>query len=254
LAAANLALWLWAWTVFQPSTVLLGSALIAYTLGLRHAVDADHIAAIDNVTRKLMQDGRRPYSVGLWFSLGHSTIVVLGALAIARAARALGGHWFAALGTVISALFLFAIGFVNLAIWNSIRHGQAATPGEPTGLLARLYRPVFGMIRTGWNMYPLGVLFGLGFDTATEVGVIAIAAAQATHGLSLRATLLFPALFAAGMALVDSTDCVLMVGAYGWAFGNPKRRRTYNLAITGASVIAALLVGGWEAATLLAHY
>ena len=269
----NLGAWLWAGIALHHYPVLLGTAVLAYSFGLRHAVDADHIAAIDNVTRKLMQEGKRPVSVGLMFSLGHSTIVVLGKAAIAGAAlalqhrldaiRSIGGI----VGTLVSAFFLFAIALVNLIILRSIfRAFVRVRRGEPyveedfdlllgnRGFLARIFRPVFGMITSSWHMYPLGVLFGLGFDTATEIGLLGISAAEASRGLSLWSILVFPVLFAAGMSLVDSTDNILMLGAYGWAFVKPIRKLYYNMTITCVSVIVALVVGGIEALGLLAGH
>ena len=237
LLAFNAAAWLWAFVAFRHYPLLLGTAFLAYSFGLRHAVDADHIAAIDNVTRKLMQEGKRPVAVGLMFSLGHSTIVVLGSLAIAATALALQHHIESLrqvgglLGTLVSTLFLFAIAAINLIILRSIyRTFRSVRRGEPyvdedfdlllgsRGLLARLFRPLFRIIRRSWHMYPLGVLFGLGFDTATEIGLLGIAAAEASKGLSLWSILVFPTLFAAGMSLIDTTDNILMLGAYGWAF------------------------------------
>jgi high-affinity nickel-transport protein len=271
LVVFNLGAWLWAGVAFHHYPVLLGTALLAYSFGLRHAVDADHIAAIDNVTRKLMQDGKRPVAVGFMFSLGHSTVVVLGAAAIAGATlvlqhrldsfRNIGG----VIGTLVSAFFLFAIAIVNLIVLRSIYAAFVKVRrGEPyvdedfdlllgnRGFLSRLFRPMFKMISRSWHMYPLGFLFGLGFDTATEIGLLGISAAEASKGLSFWAILVFPILFAAGMSLVDTTDNMLMLGAYGWAFVKPIRKLYYNMTITGISVIVAFLVGGIEALGLLA--
>ncbi|MDR3536676.1 MAG: HoxN/HupN/NixA family nickel/cobalt transporter [Acetobacteraceae bacterium] len=268
LVAANAGAWMWAWTLFADRPALLGTALLAWVFGLRHAVDADHIAAIDNVVRKLMQEGRRPIGAGLFFSLGHSTIVFLACLGVAVTASALDldriklvGE---TIGTAVSATFLLVIALANLAIlrgvWRSFRHvrrGGALSPDGAElaggGLLARLFRPLFGVVRRSWQMYPLGFLFGLGFDTATEVGLLAIAATEAAQGLGHWQILVFPALFTAGMALVDTADSVLMVEAYGWAFVHPLRKLWYNLTITAASVAVALLIGGIEALGLLAE-
>ncbi len=267
----NAAAWLWAIIAFHRFPLLLGTALLAYSLGLRHAVDADHIAAIDNVTRKLMQEGKRPVGVGLMFSLGHSTIVVLGSAAIAAtalalqhrvdAARAIGG----VIGTLVSSLFLFAIAIVNIIVLRAIyRAFVRVRNGAPyvdedfdilladRGFLARLFRPMFAMIRRSWHMYPLGALFGLGFDTATEIGLLGISAAEASKGLPIWSILAFPLLFAAGMSLIDTTDNILMLGAYGWAFVKPVRKLYYNMTITFVSVLVALVVGGIEALGLLA--
>ena len=267
----NAAAWLWAIVAFRHFPLLLGTALLAYSFGLRHAVDADHIAAIDNVTRKLMQEGKRPVSVGFLFSLGHSTVVVVGSAAIAATALALQHHMDGAravggvVGTLVSALFLFGIAAVNLAVMVSIyRAFERVRNGAPyvdedfdmllasRGFLARLFRPMFAMIRRSWHMYPLGVLFGLGFDTATEIGLLGISAAEASKGLPLVSIMVFPALFAAGMSLIDTTDNILMLGAYGWAFVKPVRKLYYNLTITFVSVVVALVVGGIEALGLLA--
>jgi len=232
LLAFNVAAWCWAFAAFHRFPVLLGTAFLAYSFGLRHAVDADHIAAIDNVTRKLMQQGKRPVAVGLMFSLGHSTIVVVGSIAIAATALALQSFM-------------------------RVRRGESYFEEDfdlllgNRGFLSRLFRPVFNLIRSSWHMYPLGILFGLGFDTATEIGLLGISAAEASKGLSLSSILVFPILFAAGMSLIDSTDNVLMLGAYGWAFVKPIRKLYYNITITSVSVVVALAVGGIEALGLL---
>ncbi|HWB32209.1 MAG TPA: HoxN/HupN/NixA family nickel/cobalt transporter [Acidobacteriaceae bacterium] len=272
LAAANLAVWGWAAVAFHEHGTLLGTALLAYCLGLRHAVDADHIAAIDNVTRKLMQQGKRPVGVGLMFSLGHSTVVVAGSMAMAGAAlglehrletvRAIG----AVIGTAVSSGFLFVIGIVNLMVLRSVYRAfvRVRRGGEyveedmdlllgDRGLLTRIFRPVFRMIGKSWHMYPLGLLFGLGFDTATEVGLLGIAAAEASKGLPMAAILVFPALFAAGMSLIDTADNLLMLGAYGWAGVKPVRKLYYNLTITAMSAGAAITVGAIEALGLVAE-
>src|SRR6266404_2980658 len=271
LAVANVAAWAWAFLAFRDYPVLLGTAFLAYGFGLRHAVDADHIAAIDNVTRKLMQEGKRPIAAGFYFSLGHSTVVLLATAAIAVAASALQ-HRFAAfkeigaiVGTSVSALFLFAIAIVNVVVLGAIyRTFQAVRRGERLieadldaflarrGIVGRLLRPLFRLIGKSWHMYPLGFLFGLGFETASEVGLLGIAAAEAAHGLPPWSILVFPALFAAAMSLVDTTDSVLMLRAYGWAFVRPIRKLYYNMTITFVSVLVALIVGGIEALGLIA--
>jgi high-affinity nickel-transport protein len=271
LVAFNLLAWLWALTAFHDHPVLLGTALLAYSFGLRHAVDADHIAAIDNVTRKLMQEGNRPVTVGFFFSLGHSTIVVLASVAVAATALAfkqefdsfqqVGG----VVGTLVSAFFLLAIAVMNIVILAGVhRTFQRVKAGgryveedlnallAGRGFLARLFRPLFAMIRHSWQMYPLGLIFGLGFDTATEIGLLGISAAEASRGLSVWSILVFPALFTASMSLVDTFDGILMLGAYGWAFLKPIRKLYYNMTITAVSVIAALLVGGIEVLGLIA--
>jgi nickel/cobalt transporter (NiCoT) family protein len=270
LLAFNVSAWLWAVLAFHANPVLMGTALLAYSLGLRHAVDADHIAAIDNVTRKLVQTGKRPVGVGLMFSLGHSTIVLVGAAAIAGTALALQDRLNgirdigSLIGTFVSAFFLFAIGIVNLVVLRSIyftfvrvRSGKPYVEEDfdmllgNRGFLSRLFRPMFRIITETWHMYPLGLLFGLGFDTATEIGVLGLSAAGVSSGLSFGSILVFPVLFAAGMSLIDTTDSILMLGAYGWAFVKPIRKLYYNLTITGISVTAAFAVGGIEVLALL---
>jgi high-affinity nickel-transport protein len=270
LIAANAGAWLWALLAFRDHPVLLGTSLLAYSFGLRHAVDADHIAAIDNVTRKLMQEGKHPITVGLFFSLGHSTIVILASAAIAATALAfkdeidsiheVGGM----IGTLVSAFFLLTIAAMNIVIlagvyrtFRRVRNGgryeeeDLNTLLAGRGLLARIFRPLFSMIRRSWHMYPLGFLFGLGFDTATEIGLLGISAAGAANGLSIWSIMVFPALFTAGMTLVDTTDNILMLRAYGWAFVKPLRKLFYNMTITAVSVVVALVVGGIEVLGLL---
>lgn len=272
LAAFNVAAWLWAAIAFEGRPLLLGTAFLAYSFGLRHAFDADHIAAIDNVTRKLMQEGRRPVAAGLFFALGHSTIVVGLTLAVAFAAAALesrlgffrdiGGM----IGTAVSALFLFAIAAANMIVLvrvyrsfrvlrkgGSLTQAQMEDPVRARGPFSWLLRAAFRLIERSWHMFPLGFLFGLGFDTATEVGLLGISASQAVHGLSAGSILVFPVLFAAGMSLMDTTDSTLMVGAYGWAFIKPVRKLYYNLTITFVSVVAAFLIGGIEALGVVAE-
>ena len=272
LILANILAWVWAWIAFADRPVLLGTAVLAYTFGLRHAFDADHIAAIDNVVRKLMQEGKAPYSVGFFFSLGHSTIVILASIVIAATAAALQSQMNAfhaiggVIGTGVSALFLLIIGLANLfilrGIWsafNRARRGEKIVDEDLDallaggGLLARIFRPVFRVVSRSWHMYPIGFLFGLGFDTATEIGLLGISATQAAQGMSFWTILVFPALFTAGMSLLDTTDSVLMTGAYGWAFVNPMRKLWYNLTITAASVVVAIFIGGIEALGLIAN-
>jgi high-affinity nickel-transport protein len=271
LFAANAVVWTWAFIALSGHPTLLGTAMLAYVLGLRHAVDADHIAAIDNVVRKLMQEGKRPVSAGLFFSLGHSLIVAIAVAVIVGTAFALQGrlHPFKVIGSVIgtgtSAFFLLAIAAVNLIIlrgvWRSFqraRRGEAVAEHEldqllsGRGLLARIFRPLFRMVTRSWHMFPIGFLFGLGFDTATEITLFTVAGSQASDGISFGTVMIFPALFAAGMTLVDTSDSVLMVGAYGWAFLNPIRKIWYNLTITAISALVAMLIGGIEALGLLA--
>jgi len=271
LIAENVLVWAVALLTFRGHPVLFGTSLLAYTFGLRHAVDADHIAAIDNVTRKLMQEAKRPVTTGLFFSLGHSTVVVLASLGIALGAATLQQRFAAfgqiggVVGTGISAAFLFAIAAANMLVLLAVRRTfRRVRAGQPyveedldlilvnRGFLSRALRRVFGLIRASWHMYPLGILFGLGFDTATEIGVLGISAAGATQGLPIWSILIFPALFTAGMTLIDTTDSVLMVGAYGWAFAKPIRKLYYNMTVTFVSVAIALVVGGVEVAGLVA--
>ncbi len=269
LVVANLLAWGLAWLAFADRPVLLGVAMLAWVFGLRHAVDADHIAAIDNAVRKLMATGDRPLAAGLYFSLGHSTVVALACAGIASSAAMLQ-QWLlpvrdiaGLIGTGLSALFLLTIAMANLLILRGVwgefalmRAGNlsaAATPGA-TGPLTRVLRPVLRAVTRSWHMYPVGFLFAIGFDTATEVGLLGLSATQAAQGLALWQVMTFAALFAAGMALVDAADSVLMVGAYGWALVNPLRKLWYNLTITVASVIVAVLIGGVEALGLLVQH
>ena len=271
LAVFNLGAWAWAFIAFHGQPVLLGTAFLAYSFGLRHAVDADHIAAIDNATRKLMQEGQRPVTVGFMFSLGHSTIVIAATAAIAATAMTLQ-HRFEAfheiggvIGTLVSAGFLFVIAAINLIVLKSVvatfmrvRRGERYDEEDLNlllanrGLLARIFKPMFRLITRGWHMYPLGVLFGLGFDTASEIGLLSVSATQASHGVPIWSIMVFPALFMAGMSLIDATDSILMLGAYGWAFMKPLRKLYYNMTITLVSAVVAIGVGGVEALGLIA--
>jgi nickel/cobalt transporter (NiCoT) family protein len=271
LIGTNVLAWMWALVAFRDYPLLLGTAFLAYTFGLRHAVDADHIAAIDNVTRKLMQEGKRPITVGFFFALGHSTVVAVACAAIALGTSAMAERYapFRPLGdvvrVVVSMLFLFLIAAANLIILQSVyrtfrnvRRGGTFAEDDlnhllaQRGFLGRVFRPMFRLVTRSWHMYPLGFLFGLGFDTATEIALLGIAAAEAAKGLPIWSILVFPALFTAGMSLVDTTDGILMLGAYGWAFRKPIRKLYYNLTITFVSVLVAVLVGGLEALGLLA--
>jgi high-affinity nickel-transport protein len=267
LLTGNAAAWLWGIALFGSNPVLIGTAVLAYVLGLRHAVDADHIAAIDNVTRKLMQQGQKPATVGLWFSLGHSTVVALACAAIAVTSVTLRAH-FAALrdigslvGTGVSAGFLFIIAMANIvtliSIWRAFRRGRADRQADagndlPGGILMRILKPMMAVIARPEQMYPLGFLFGLGFDTASEVGLLGISASQASHAVPLWTIMVFPALFTAGMSLIDTTDGLFMVGAYGWALVKPMRKLIYNFTITLFSILVALIIGALEALNLIA--
>ena len=265
LFAANAAVWTWAFIVLAGQPRLLGTAFLAYVLGLRHAVDADHIAAIDNVVRKLMQEGKRPVSAGLFFSLGHSLIVTIAVAVIVGTAFVPFKVVGAVIGTGTSAFFLLTVAAINVVIlrgvWRSFRLARRSEPIPEheldrllsgRGFLARVFRPLFRIVSRSWQMFPIGFLFGLGFDTATEITLFALAATQVSGGASFATVMIFPALFTAGMTLIDTTDSMLMVGAYGWAFLNPLRKIWYNLTITAISVLVALLIGGVEALGLIA--
>ena len=238
LIALNIATWIWAIVAFSGDTVLLGAAILAYTFGLRHAFDADHIASIDTVTRKFMQQNRRPTTVGLHFAIGHSLALVGFVIAIAKLAtwgsvsEKLGLAESAAgvASTFVSAAFLLVMAALNLTIAKStystlrqVRSGGVFADDDfdvllnKRGFLTRIFRPLFRLVDKSWHMIILGFLFGLGFDTATEVSLLGIAGVEATKGMSVWAILVFPALFAAGMSLVDTADGILMVRAYGWA-------------------------------------
>jgi high-affinity nickel-transport protein len=270
LIVANLAAWIWALVAFAHQPVLIGTAVLAYSLGLRHAIDADHIAAIDNVTRKLMQEGKRPVTVGFFFALGHSTVVVLASLAVALTAHAVSDELVSyrqiggIVGTSASALFLFIIAIANLMVLRGVyrafriaERGDRVTEDEidallqQRGWLARMFRPLFRFVSHSWQLYPIGLLFALGFETASEISLFGLSA-QASNAVSSWSLLIFPALFAAGMTLVDTADGVLMLGAYGWAYRNPMRKLFYNLTITSVSVLVALVVGGIETLGLIA--
>jgi high-affinity nickel-transport protein len=247
----------------------LGLGITAYTLGMRHAFDADHIGAIDNVTRKLMNEGQRPLSVGLFFSLGHSTIVFALAALLAIGIRGLSGavqsdsstlHQATGLiGPSVSGFFLLLIGILNLIILVGIvkvflrmRHGEYNEDEleeqlNSRGFMNRLYGRATRAIKKPWQMYPLGLLFGLGFDTATEIALLATAGAAATaNGIPFYAILCLPVLFAAGMSLLDTIDGAFMNFAYGWAFAKPVRKIYYNITITALSVAVAVVVGTIE--------
>jgi high-affinity nickel-transport protein len=253
----------------------VGTGVTAYTLGLRHALDADHISAIDNTTRKLMAEGRRPLSVGFFFSLGHSTVVFVLAFLFALGIRALGGqvsnsssalhevtNW---IGTGVSGTFLYLIAALNAAVlWGIIKvllemragrydEAQLERQLDSRGLMTRFLGRFSRAIGSPWQMYPLGVLFGLGFDTATEVALLFLAAGAAGAGLPFYAILCLPVLFAAGMSLLDTIDGSFMNFAYGWAFSRPVRKIFYNLTITGLSVAVALVIGTIELGGLLAE-
>jgi high-affinity nickel-transport protein len=246
----------------------LGVGVTAYTLGMRHAFDGDHIAAIDNTTRKLMADGKRPMSVGFWFSLGHSTIVFALAFLLAIGVKAVVGpvkndnsglhHYTGLIGTSVSGTFLMIIAVINMIILVGIlkvfRDMRRGVFDEETleehlnnrGLMNRILRPIMKSITRPGQMYPVGLLFGLGFDTATEVALLVLATAGAANGLPWYAILALPILFAAGMCLFDTIDGTFMNFAYGWAFSKPVRKVFYNITITTLSIVVAVFIGGLE--------
>ena len=252
----------------------VGIGITAYTLGMRHAFDADHIGAIDNATRKLMSDGQRPVSVGFFFSLGHSTVVFLLALAFTVGIRGLSGavsddgstlHQATGLiGPTVSGTFLTIIGILNLLvlihiwkIFRRMRNGHYSEAEledqlERRGFMNRFYRRTTNAVTKPWQMYPVGLLFGLGFDTATEIALLATAGAAAAGGMPIYAILCLPILFAAGMSLLDTIDGAFMNFAYGWAFSQPVRKIFYNMALTSLSVVVALLIGAIELMSVLA--
>ncbi len=251
--------------------VLLGMGFLAYTLGLRHAFDADHIAAIDNTVRKLVQQRQEPLGVGFYFSLGHSTVVFLMAGATGLLAQWVGQSLpslkdvGSLIGTAVSGIFLVLIGLINLIIWIDIylvfqrmrrREHDAEALEElllSCGLVARVARPLFRLVTRSWHVYPIGFLFGLGFDTASEVALLALSAGAAASALPLAGILALPVLFAAGMSAMDTADGVFMATAYRWAFTTPLRKVYYNLTVTGLSVVAALLIGLIELTQVLAR-
>jgi nickel/cobalt transporter (NiCoT) family protein len=247
----------------HPAFLALGG--LAYTFGLRHAFDADHISAIDNTTRKLLQDGRRPVGVGFFFSLGHSTVVFLIAAALGLTVKWVlegvvgSGGQLRSIGTVlgsgISGAFLVLIGILNLLILLDILrvYGRMKAGGYDSGSLdhdltaggfmTRIFGRLFRIIAHSWQMYPIGFLFGLGFDTASEVAILAISAGAAANGVPIVAVIALPLIFAAGMSLMDTADGAFMVKAYSWAFASPMRKVFYNLTMTSLSVFVALFVG-----------
>jgi nickel/cobalt transporter (NiCoT) family protein len=243
---------------------LVGLGLTAYLFGLRHAFDADHIAAIDNTTRKLLGEERRPLGVGFFFSLGHATVVLVlvGLLAIATrtadttipSLQHYGGY----VGAGVSGAFLWSIGILNLVvlvdivrIFGEMRGGEYDRERLENrllerGMMSRFFGRFFRLIDASWKMYPLGLLFGLGFDTATEIGLLAVAAGVATHDVPLPAVMSLPLLFAAGMGAMDTLDGAFMTRAYGWAFSNPVRKVYYNITVTSLSIVVALAIGTVE--------
>lgn len=281
MAATIVALHVLGWGIFIATIVPqhykllgIGVAITAYTLGMRHAFDADHISAIDNTTRKLMAEGKRPLSVGFWFSLGHSSVVVALGIGLTFAARAVIGQvsgsntalkgFGGVFGTLVSGTFLYLIAILNLVIlvgivrvFVAMRRGtyddeELEAQLNARGLMFRFFGRLMRAVREPWHIYPIGVLFGLGFDTATEITLLAATAGAATAGLPWYAVLSLPILFAAGMCLLDTIDGSFMNFAYGWAFAKPVRKVYYNITITGLSVAVALFIGSIELFGLLA--
>lgn len=260
-----------AYAAQHPAFLALGG--LAYTFGLRHAFDADHISAIDNTTRKLLQQGRKPVGVGFFFSIGHSTVVFLIAVALGLAVKSIvqgvvgdngqlksiGG----AVGTLVSGGFLVLIGILNLVIlldivrvYRKMRRGEYDRQGLDQelmagGVMTRIFGRMFRVVEHSWQMYPIGFLFGLGFDTASEVALLAISAGAAAQGLPFTAVISLPLIFAAGMSLMDTADGAFMSKAYSWAFASPIRKVFYNLTVTSLSVFVALFVGVVELAQIL---
>ncbi len=274
LISANILVWVLTLVAATRYPLLLPFAVAAYGFGLRHAVDADHISAIDNVTRKLMQENKKPVGVGLFFSLGHSTVVFIMSVLIAAGSAYVSSNladsnsplktYGGLVGTLVSALFLFAIAIMNLVILvEIIRTFRKVTTGgayneeevdsylNQRGFFARIFRGVFKAIDTSWKMYPVGFLFGLGFDTASEIALLASAGSFASQHVPFYIVLLLPLLFTAGMSLADTTDGVMMLGAYGWAFVKPIRKLFYNMTITLVSVVVAFLVGTLETLSII---
>ena len=264
LVLANMAAWVWAYLAYRDQPVLLGTAFLAYSFGLRHALDADHIAAIDNVTRKLVQSGDRPVSVGFYFALGHSTVVIIAVLIVywtATIASEPFKQWQEVgeiVSTCVSACFLFAIALINLLAMRDTYRAlkkqrqeaggsiETAIPANGGGIISKLLRPLMNGLSKPSHMYPVGFLFGLGFETATEIALLQVSASSSVKGQSLMNVMVLPVLFTAGMTLVDSADGMIMVGAYNWAFINPIRKLYYNLIITFVSVVVGVVVGGIE--------
>jgi high-affinity nickel-transport protein len=260
--------------VSATSTFGIGTGILAYTLGLRHAFDADHIAAIDNTTRKLMSEGRRPMGVGFFFSLGHSSVVFVLTVLLGIGVKALGvglknensglHHYTGLIGTSVSGAFLYLIAALNVIVLIGIvrvflemRRGEYDDDElerqlQQRGLLMRFFGPLARSIDSSWKMYPLGVLFGLGFDTVTEIAFLVLAGTSVAAGLPFWALLSLPIVFAAGMCLLDTIDGSFMNFAYGWAFSKPVRKVYYNITITGLSVTVAVFIGTLELCQVVA--
>jgi nickel/cobalt transporter (NiCoT) family protein len=269
----NILIWIVAYSYFYNYSKFLALCLLAYGFGLRHAVDADHIAAIDNVTRKFIQEKKRPVTIGFFFSLGHSSVVVIMSFFVALGTmymkdniaqfQEIGGI----IGSIVSASFLLILAIINLIIFVDIyksflrlRKNKTHSPVnydcgdiiEQKGLITKILKPMFKFVSKSWHMYIVGFLFGLGFDTATEIALLGISATQAAAGLSIWTIMIFPVLFMSGMCLIDTLDGILMLGVYGWAFVEPMKKLFYNMTITLVSFSIAFFVGGLEVMGILA--
>lgn len=260
LGTINVGVWALVLLASRAHPILLGLAAVSYGLGLRHAVDADHIAAIDTATRKLINTGGQPLAVGLFFSLGHSIVVITLSGLIVGAAVLVKNHLAAwqstgsMIGLSVSVIFLlimaaanFVLLFQNLRSWRS----KKQTDKTGFGFISRLLSPLLNFVTASWHMLPIGFLFGLGFDTATEVGFLSISAVTAVSGAGAFSVLVLPLAFTAGMVLIDSLDGALMQSAYSWAYVEPARKVLYNIVITSMSAIIALFIGGIEALQIL---
>ncbi|MET3654578.1 HoxN/HupN/NixA family nickel/cobalt transporter [Dyella japonica] len=262
LAGGNVLAWAWALSEAHREPMLLGSGALAYAFGLRHAFDADHIASIDNVTRSLARDASAPATVGLWFALGHSTVVIAACTAIAMMTST-AHQWLPRLatwgglgGSIFSISFLLVAAGINAASLSGLmrawqgRQPMSVAPLQPRGCLAAILGSLLLAVRRPWHMLAIGFLFGLGFDTASEIGLLGLSAETALRMPSHASIMLLAVLFTAGMSLADATDGAIMARAYGWALERPRRRLTYNLIVTGISIIAALAVAAAELGNL----
>jgi high-affinity nickel-transport protein len=271
IAAATIAGFFGSWVIGRSYVLLAGLGVVAYVFGLRHGVDADHIAAIDNATRKLIQEGKHPLTAGTWFSLGHSTVVVGLVLLLVFATRAVVAAeptlqgFGSILGTTVSGVFLWLIGIINVVIAvevyrifqdlgaGRLNEAQLEDVLKGRGFMNRYFGGLFKLVREPWQLYPIGLLFGLGFDTASEVALIAISIGiGVSQSVSMWSILILPLMFTCGMVLVDSSDGIAMNLAYGWAFLKPVRKVYYNLTITVISVLVAFLIGSVELLQVLA--
>lgn len=266
LVIVNLIVWVCAFICFRQHPDMIALAFIAWGYGLRHAVDADHLAAIDNVTRKLMQQKTATFCVGAFFSLGHSSIVVLASLVLILSSASLHAHldWLrlhgSLAGTLVSSFFLLIVAFANLSVLRTLCRTPASdmppdlisADSKPTGPLSKVLNAIYGLVNKSWHMYLVGFLFGLGFDTATEVGLLGISATAGKTLFSAWSVMLYPLLFTSAMTLIDSLDSLMVTGIYQWAVSMPGRKLTFNKAITAISALLALVVGAAEALNLWA--